>query len=341
MPTTVLVLGGTGMLGSMLADYLSRQPGLEVTATARTHAAVIEMIQAGSEVNATHSPKTGSVLKGVLPEDMDLHDWCIKSKSDGLTWRSFDAGRVEYGDELSNIADCEWVINAIGITKPLIHDDNAAEVQRAILVNSLFPHRLAARAQEIGARVLQIATDCVYSGSKGRYVEADSHDAVDVYGKTKSLGEVHSPNVHHLRCSIIGPEPKEKKFLLEWFLGQPKTASLSGYANHRWNGVTTLHFAKLCCGILRHSLPLPHLQHVVPSGEVTKHELLQCFARHYQREDLAIKPTQAGVVVDRTLATANGELNRALWAAAGYAVPPTVPEMVAELGRYDFRFLRS
>ena len=67
----------------------------------------------------------------------------------------------------------------------------------------------------MGARVLQIATDCVYSGAQGAYVETDLHDALDVYGKTKSLGECQEPNVYHLRCSIIGPEPKDFKFLIE------------------------------------------------------------------------------------------------------------------------------
>ena len=49
----------------------------------------------------------------------------------------------------------------------------------------------------------------------GVYVETDLHDALDVYGKTKSLGECQEPNVYHLRCSIIGPEPKDFKFLIE------------------------------------------------------------------------------------------------------------------------------
>lgn len=333
MSSKVLVLGGTGMLGSMVVDYLSRQPGLEVTATARKHSTVLEMLKSHDGTVTPNPPATK-----VLPKDIDLHGWFITSKTDGLKWRSFDAGSFEFGEDLSNIAGCDWIINAVGITKPLIHDDNAVEVQQAIRINSIFPHRLAQRAETIGARVLQIATDCVYSGSKGNYVEGDAHDALDVYGKTKSLGEVHATNAHHLRCSIIGPEPLAPKFLLEWFTRQPKGASVSGYLNHRWNGVTTLHFARLCHGIIQQNISLPHLQHIVPNGEVTKHELLKCFARSYQREDITIKPTQASVVIDRTLATANTDLNRTLWAAAGYSRPPSVPEMVAEMAGYDYRF---
>ena len=303
MPKRVIVLGGSGMLGSMVADYLSRDPDLKVTATVRTEA---------------------------------LAGKC-RGKLSGVSWRLFDADAPDLWNVLGVIDGHDWVINAIGITKPLIHDDNAFEVERAIRINSQLPHLIARRAQASGAQVLQIATDCVYSGSKGGYIESDLHDALDVYGKTKSLGEVFGSHVHHLRCSIIGPEPKEHKFLLDWFLGQPQNASVNGYVNHHWNGLTTLHFAKLCHGITTRSIAMPHVQHVIPTGELTKCKLLESFARHFQREDVSITPTDAAVVIDRTLATTNEALNRELWSAAGYPQPPSVPEMVEELANYDYR----
>ena len=210
-------------------------------------------------------------------------------------------------------------------------------MERAVKVNSLFPHQIAARPIRNGARVIQIATDCVYSGKKGSYVESDEHDPLDVYGKTKSLGEVSSPRVYHLRCSIIGPEPKEHKFLIDWFLGQPKKAQVNGFVNHLWNGVTTLHFARLCQGIITRGVTLKQLQHIIPAGEVTKCELLQHFARYFHREDVSITPVQAPVVIDRTLRTTDEASNLAVWAAAGYPQPPSIPEMVAELAGFDYR----
>jgi len=231
----------------------------------------------------------------------------------------------------------QWIINAIGITKPLVRDDNPEQIETAISVNSLLPHALGRRAASVGARVLQIATDCVYSGSKGMYRESDTHDALDVYGKTKSLGESFQPNVHHLRCSIIGPEPKDFKFLLEWFLRQPRTGQVNGFTNHRWNGVTTLHFAKACLGIISRGISLTHLQHVVPNDPLPKSEMLKVFASVYGREDIRVQDVEAKSVIDRTLATDCEERNRALWQAAGYDHPPTVKQMIEELGAYDYR----
>jgi len=304
MPEKVIVLGGTGMLGSMVIDYLSSAPGLVVTGTVRTEGLAVK-------------------CRVLFPH---------------VNWVLFDANTSDLSGALSVMEGHKWLINAIGITKPLIRDDNLDEIERAVRINSLLPNYIARQAQVSGTLVLQIATDCVFSGGKGEYTESDKHDALDVYGKTKSLGEVPVPQIHHLRCSIIGPEPKEHKFLLDWFLGQPRNAGVNGFVNHPWNGLTTLHFAKICHGIITNKVNLPHLQHLVPLGEINKYELLQCFARCFRREDISIMIDEASTVVDRTLKTSNEVLNKHLWIAAGYSQPPSVEEMIVELANYNFNF---
>jgi dTDP-4-dehydrorhamnose reductase len=300
----VVVLGASGMLGSMILDYLCQDSSLQLAVTVRS----TDLLRR---------------LQMVYPDDVE--------------WRLLDVERCSVEEITGVLANADWAINAIGVIKPYIHDVNAVEVERSVLVNTYFPHRLARAAAQTDCRVLQIATDCVYSGSKGRYVEKDNHNPLDVYGKTKSLGEVYSPIVNHLRCSIIGPEPKGHVSLLDWFLSQHRNSGVSGFTNHQWNGVTTLHFAKLCYGVIRERLELPHVQHVIPAGALSKAELLSCFAREYQREDITIIPTEAKTVIDRTLATLDDSLNRQLWAAAGYPNPPSVPQMVAEMASFHYR----
>jgi dTDP-4-dehydrorhamnose reductase len=302
--TEIIVLGASGMLGSMALDYLSGDRDIKLSATARSRDLINKM-----------SPRVKNV-----------------------NWRLLDAERCDIKSIAAALGKADWAINAIGIIKPYIHDSNAAEVERAIAVNALFPHLLARAAAQTGCRVLQIATDCAYSGRRGRYTEKDEHDPLDVYGKTKSLGEVFADNVYHLRCSIIGPEPKGHLSLMDWFLGQPPDSRVNGYTNHQWNGITTLHFAKICLGIIKNDLNIPHIQHMVPSDTISKAELLKCFARAYNRQDIIITPGKADAAVDRTLATANESLNRQIWDAAGYKEPPSVPQMVAELAGFNYRF---
>jgi len=298
----VLILGASGMLGSMATDSLSRDEQLSVSATMRSP----ELISRASER-----------VKNVK--------WLIFEVED----------QVQTTQQLRQLGSFDWIINAIGVIKPYARDDQPKEVERAIAVNAAFPHWLATTFEH--AHILQIATDCVYSGTKGCYVESDRHDALDTYGKTKSLGEVSLPNVHHLRCSIIGPEPKSYVSLLEWFRRQPPGAKISGFTNHLWNGVTTLHFAKICHGIIKNDSALAHLQHVIPSGDITKNGLLRCFARCYGRSDVKIAAADAPQAVDRTLATENQQRNNLLWENAGYQNPPKIEEMVEELAGFEFR----
>jgi dTDP-4-dehydrorhamnose reductase len=302
-----LVLGGSGMLGAMMVEVLSHESGVAVVATVRT-------------------PSALRTFQALYP---------------AVEWRLCDAEHEQSQHLARALEGAGWVINCIGVIKPYIHEGNAGEVERAIRVNSLFPHRLAQVAEEAGCRVLQIATDCVFSGRRGQYLEQDIHDAGDVYGKTKSLGEVFSPWVHHLRASIIGPEPSRHLSLLDWFLSQPAGAHVKGFANHRWNGVTTLHFARLCLAIVQGTAPGPPLRHVLPDGSVSKAELLRLIAESYRRQDLHIDGGEADKPCDRTLATSDLDGTRELWAAAGYDRPPSIAPMITELAEFECRFARE
>ena len=215
--------------------------------------------------------------------------------------------------------------------KPRIDESDPASVASTIDVNSSFPYRLA-EALSDGQRVIQIATDCVYSGATGSYEEAATHDPLDVYGKSKSLGEVPAPGLLHLRCSIIGPEQGEPRSLLGWLLSQEQGGTVTGFTNHRWNGVTTFHFAKLCEGAIAAGLiDLPSPLHVVPGDVVNKAELLQVMSEAFGRGDINVELGEGGTAVDRTLSTEHPAQNRRLWEAAGYPEPPTIAAMVREL----------
>jgi len=290
------------MLGSMVVDVVADDGRMQVVGTVRT-----------SSLAAT--------CRDRLPQ---------------VEWREYDVAGD--GRSLAAALDgADWVINAIGLTKPYVDDNDPAQVERAIRVNAAFPFALAKAADAIGAQVVQIATDCVYSGTVGAYVESSAHDPLDVYGKTKSLGEASLPNMHLLRCSIIGPEPKSPTFLLEWLRQQPAGATVTGFVDHLWNGVTTYSFARLCLALVSGGASAPRLQHVVPGGDVTKADLLVMIAKAYERGDINVVPAKAPYPADRTLRTERAATNAMLWAAAGYTAAPSVAEMVAETAKHTPR----
>jgi len=96
-----------------------------------------------------------------------------------------------------------------------------------------------------------------------------------------------------------------------------------------------MHFAKLCGGMIKENATLTHSQHIIPTGDITKANLLRSFAREYDRPDLTIMDVDAPTVIDRRLRTSNAAANAARWRAAGYDEPPTVEAMVRELGEYQ------
>ncbi len=236
--------------------------------------------------------------------------------------------------DLSSIFKSEeigYVINCVGLIKQLIVDSSSEKVLEAIKVNSEFPRELEKLANVYNFKVIQIATDCVFSGEKGKYSEEAIHSPVDIYGMTKSLGEVQGPRVMTLRCSIVGPEISGNKSLLSWFLSQPLNGELKGYSNHLWNGLSTLHFSKIIFGIIENNLFKPGVYHLVPSGVASKGELLELFAKYFQRSDLNISLIQAPVSINRTLTTTMPIYNQELWKMAGYTEPPTIEQMIKEL----------
>ena len=243
--------------------------------------------------------------------------------------KEFDATKDDVGDLLKQTKP-SWIINCIGVIKPHIDENVPSSLENAIKVNSEFPTLLASAAEKVNAKVIQIATDCVYDGSQGSYVETDLHNAKDLYGKTKSLGEVNSLNVMHLRASIIGPEFGKSTSLLEWFRNQPFGAKLNGFTNHQWNGVTTHVFAKICLGIIIGSDFQSGVHHLIPKDTVSKADLLRIFARAYDRGDILISDYVTPNMINRTLSTSDKEFNNNLWVQAGYVEPPTIEAMVFE-----------
>ena len=240
----------------------------------------------------------------------------------------FTVGNDSVRTLLEGFSRLDYIVNAIGVIKPRIDESDPQSRVNAININAMFPHELARAVEHLSIPVIQIATDCVYSGSVGSYSEDALHDPTDIYGKTKSLGEVPSNKFLHLRASIIGPEIGRQTSLWEWVRSQPKNASINGFTNHYWNGVTTYHFGLICNGIISSSLEINGRHHLVPTGRVTKAELVRCIAKKSQRDDIVINDAEASDAVDRTLSTNNEVLNRQLWSLTGFDTAPTVEEMV-------------
>ncbi len=136
--------------------------------------------------------------------------------------------------------DFDFIINCIG----LLVKDSIDRPDRAIIINSWFPHFLEEVTKETKTKIIHLSTDCVFDGVKGSYIESDIHTETNHYGRSKSLGEINNNKDITFRMSIIGPELKSNGTgLLNWVLSNPDS-ELNGWENALWNGMTTLQLAK-------------------------------------------------------------------------------------------------
>lgn len=194
------------------------------------------------------------------------------------------------------------IVNCIGV---LIR--GSCDIENAIYINAYLPHQLKNIAQKMGAKLIHISTDCVFSGNKGHYIESDEKDGKDVYAKTKALGEVIDDTNVTLRTSIIGLELKNNgEGLFHWFMMQ--NGVIGGFTKAIWSGVTTLELAKAIQWTIKNNIT--GLYHITNNTSINKYELLNLFKK-YTKKDIQINKVD-GKAVDKSFVDTRKEINYAI-----------------------------
>lgn len=256
----------------------------------------------------------GHMVKKTLQpiSQLDVHGTHRTDPSDSL---HFDAETGLEGARLllRRSGGFDYLINCIGVTRVSIDEQDPVSIKRAHAVNGSFPHELATAASELGGRVIHVSTDGVFPDEAGLCFEDTPTGPPDVYGETKVAGELSDEHTVTLRCSIVGPDPVGKRGLLEWFLAQPDGVEVSGYADYRWSGVTSLQLAELCREIIvtdafRDVRAESPVHHVCPNAPVSKYDLLVQFATTYGK-NVNVAPTAGPPPrITRVLGTRYGTL---------------------------------
>jgi len=186
------------------------------------------------------------------------------------------------------------IINAAGVIK---QNPSSNDVINTLMINSILPHRLAALATKYGSRLIVISTDCVFSGKSGMYAEDDPADSLDLYGRSKNLGEVAGENCLTIRTSIIGRELFSHHSLVEWFLSNGG-GTVRGFRKAIFSGFPTLVFADIISLILTDHPELNGIWHI-SSDPIDKFTLLQLLNRAFGAH-VQVEPDDS-FVIDRSL----------------------------------------
>jgi dTDP-4-dehydrorhamnose reductase len=101
----------------------------------------------------------------------------------------------------------EVIIHTAALTNV---DECEANKELAYKINVEGTKRLLEIANELGALLVYVSTDYVFSGNKGSYIEEDEQNPIDYYGYTKLMGEKHC-NCIARPCVIYGAKPASGK----------------------------------------------------------------------------------------------------------------------------------
>ena len=187
------------------------------------------------------------------------------------------------------------VINCIGLIKQRKNVTTLDFIQ----INSALPLMLANVCENRNAHLIHPTTDCVYNGLDGAYNEESKHNADDVYGITKSLGEPENATV--IRTSIIGEELYNQLSFVEWVKSE-KGNTVNGFTNHKWNGITCLEFAKVCERIIDNGLFWKGVSHLMSPEAITKYKMVEYVSEVYDL-GITIKTVEAPTMCNRDLST--------------------------------------
>ena len=159
------------------------------------------------------------------------------------------------------------VINAAGVVpKSPYH----ADVMQLFKVNGQGPKLLQAACDEWGIRLIQISTDCVYSGTRGGYDEVEIPNPNTLYGLSKYLGEITEYPHLTVRTSFVGFPDPHNRGLLAWASQQTQ---ITGYDKYMWDGLTAPELARILIEVVI-PLKLSNIIHLF-GPILSKYELLR------------------------------------------------------------------
>lgn len=192
----ILLLGESGFLGSYLLKTLPHY-----------HLVYIAERNANIPCDANEN-----II--VLPTKLDIHD-------------------IKTIEKLMSQSNPDITINCIARVQ---NHHKLHDTAEETYVNGIFPHVLEAITKRHGSKLIHFSTDAIFSGLKGNYSELDTPDPIDLYGRSKLLGELMQSHSITLRTTFFGLS-ETSKGLVSWvLLNNAKT--INGYKNYIFSGIS-------------------------------------------------------------------------------------------------------
>jgi dTDP-4-dehydrorhamnose reductase len=217
-------------------------------------------------------------------------------------------------EDIVRKGEYDAVINCIGI----LNQNAENNKHQAVLLNSYLPHYLSFITKNSKTKIIQMSTDCVFSGKTGNYIERSLRDGETFYDRSKALGELENDKDLTFRNSIIGPDMnKDGIGLFNWFMKQ--NGVINGYTKAIWTGVTTLTLAKAMEKATKDNLV--GIYNLVNNETISKYELLNLFNKYFKNNKLIINESDH-VIVNKSLVNTRSDFD---------FIVPSYEDMIKEM----------
>ena len=192
----------------------------------------------------------------------------------------------------------DWVINCGAFTNV---DKAEIKFQDAYKINSYGPYFLAKILQKTGGKLIHISTDFVFDGKSNKaYKVDDPINPINIYGKTKALGETlltkkenNFKNILIIRSSWI-IDNKGDNFFLKILKLISKKESLN-LVNDQIGCITNANnLSKICWQLISNQTPIsqvPTISHFCDSGICTWYDVANAISElSFEKRIISKKP---------------------------------------------------
>jgi len=151
-------------------------------------------------------------------------------------------------------------------------------------LNTDMPNELAIACGNVGARLVHVSTDAVFSGEFDLYNIEDKTSPINVYGETKARAEEvimkSLPNALIVRTNIIGWSPTGSRSLLEFFVRSlTKEEACEGFYDSMFRPIAANNFWPITHEWLRNNKT--GISHAFGSELISKYEFGCRIARQF------------------------------------------------------------
>lgn len=255
-----------------------------------------------------------------------------------IKWNCFDLTDSMLLSEWLETIKPDVVIHCAAIVNVDLCEDNANLAKKLHMKTT---EVMANYLDSNGGRLIYISTDSVFDGEKqGAYSESDLVSPLNVYAKTKIMGEKSVQSMNNglvLRTNIIGWTQESKTSFAEWVLDSLNdNAPLNLFYDVYFSPINVYDLSFIIEKIIEK--PILGLYHCGSSDNISKYDFGKKMAKIFQLSDANINRVSIDSIDFKASRPKNMALNSdKLSGNLQYDIPSAIDSIVLMKNQYDIQ----